>query len=1610
MEGNELELEIDEHTHVFDDARARQELHRQMSQLSPRRASVTDESFATTTLPFYQDISPSTALEHMFDWFQPVPAPASSNGAGTTPAPPPPASDTIGLDEFNRLRKSLGKPVVSERDWKRALEELADRREDGRVAKKNFKALFGPEPFFGSESVQGIVREVMKCEETLHFAQMLANRFGVDAAGDEAATVTLATVAPSAPQKLIGLEQLQNVQRACCTDIPVFGDSEWAELMKKLQLAETTKFLNWMQFTEVFTLSLKQSTDLFSIVTKSKRVFSLHTDPASVVYAVLANDNVLATIKDPEEDNISRMAFTNLLRVQHEKVDDEVWLDLLQNMKTTYNYREQKMARRNSSAEGDGSDAMHGHEQPLVIVRNTENQVLSYDIVFSELGDIGLTLQSDFYGHCLTVATKDGPAALHSIIEKDDIVAAVNDVSLINDLPAQNKGEEEARLARGKALLDENKIRKVTFYRQESYFRFDPSAKSITLFLKTITQVPPDGMLVVKCPHGWKPANESANELQLRFEIPQLPDFENATATWDAASDSIRVAFDGETGIAENSTLVFDVLGMDCGGDIVFGPCELSEGDLQVFEEASERVCFVSLYTNWRYRESSMRGNPIWDRSEEESEYFDTSLRPLGKDFHAGDSGITIGNDFFGQCPVVTSVKKLSAASELDVRPQDILSSIISIGTEGEGTSLNQLTCIKPFALSKSEAEKHLKEVRKQLAACHKSGRPYQLQFLRLNSFFFHDEGRTIFTFNALTTLQKGTSIIVKMPSAKWFVSGAMTARVLDPAGVKVLETFWDSQLHSVRMTLDECMIAESTPVTVEVLGITFTAKRGGKLVAGGAKLAGPGEVVGLKHGSALKPPELAFELHEHWHSFLVGHQGIEVTKVADTLKRFKTSPALLWEVLEYTSHLFEMMKVSNSETLNLKDLNRLIGIVCGDQHVMNTSDWNNLCRNLGAKPFAGLSRRQFACCWNDIVGLSNHQAKDVYMHLDTAKKLFDEIIAVFQNRNDQDLITHETIQRLAKVARISETMKAQANAQLEEQNRDGWDCDFFSQIICGGNTVVQFEDNGSTLWVEISYAKKLFAQFSVKDVMKKKNLSELLAAAKILKPKLTNDLWSEVCDSVGLDDNGGLRVADFIEVYAGDLLGSRHALAGYYRIETFKLLPERRVKETEVSKEAVMSVAPEKVNVKDVAAKALEETASAEELFQELRAQKLEFSKLDKIEEKTVTDFAFKSEFVAKRLSRERGFLHIQVRSITELADRMIQKSSSFNKDNSQAEELYVMFEVTDAAGLQFKVPPSKPKTLCDRVTAQLFGDHDKEAVYQVGPDEKWHGRTQKVMRVLHDLDVELAAAKPQTPEYDEILRKIKKGEESIRPAGMLGNVPFDGRVFSSLILRDPSPDALIRFPDDEFRVFVDYPDLERKPKFVTCKLFKRTGSAKSRLQLNLGFEQEALRKAEMTNAILKDLVEQQERHLRLIVAEEHASGKNAAGDNRIWTAVSKLKQKRQDLVEFEMEADRLKESVKKIQADLDEVIKEEKALAAANPDMVTKAIVDDKTAVDAAAPAPLVQRAMKQRKPHVRSVVANYPTPSKSVSSAKRFSSCASCFECCTTMSSRRRTSRRL
>lgn len=1478
----DLDLELDADERIFIDEGERKELHNQMAQLSPRRRSTEGANTSTTTLPFYEDISPSEAIERLFKWFH-----VTTDDERERMELDAEVQEAISFDEFNRLRRCLGKDVVTEREWERALEELGAAEGDVRVKRKDFKALFGPPPYFGSQSVQGIVQSVMKAEEYIHFAQMLLDRFGKlkDGAADDGREPIY--------RKVVGFAQLQELQRACCAE-SVIESAAWIDVCQRLQVPEPYEGLDWMQFTEAFSIAMDKSI--------GKRIFSPHADPAAVVYAVLANENVMASIKDPDEDRVTGQALTNLLRNQRKQVDDEGWLHLLQNVQTSYNADHIKQSEEANMANDSG------REKPYVVVRNTKNQVLSYEIVF-EGGDTGLELQSDFYGHCLTVASISGQAKRHPIIQKHDIVAAVNDVNLTQESMAASKDQEKEWLDKGTALLAQNGSRKVTFHRQESYFQYSVSTitddieerteKTLHIFMKTIDEIPHDAKLTIQVPNmaSWNSAwSQSPDDLEIEFEAPQDPDLEYTAISWNADTQSIEIKLQGHTAIASNSLVVMKISGMDCGETMMVGPCELTQSD--------NSKSFISLYNDWKYRESTLRKNPIRDRTRRTGEILDSSVQPLGKCFHSGDSGLTLGSDFFGQCPVVNNVKSLSQGSQLDVRVQDILSSIISIGDKS-GVMLNQFNCIKPFALGKRDSDAHIKAVQERLAVCHKSGRPYYLQFLRLSSDFYHDNGQTIFTFHARTSLSGNSSLVMKMPNHNWNATGPVASNVIEPANVLVRETFWDSQHHSLHLVLDNGNIPEMSQIVVEIEGLS----------APSVKCAGPSVVVGIHHGDSVSAPEMEFVWYDNWHSFMEFHQQIDASTITETLKRFKTSPAMLWDVLEYTSLLFDMSKTADSEHMTISNLNELIETVCGAGKKMNPSDWDTLCYNLGANPVVGLTRRQFACCWYDVVGLNAFSAKDIYIRLHTAERLFKEIVTIFQEEDEGDQITIETIEKLAKIAGFSDDAKAKAIAVLRKERKQGWDCTAFSQIVCGGNPTISFEDNASRLWVKIYYAKKLYDDFSLKKRMRKKNLDELLSAARVSEPKLTNKLWVEVCDSVEADDIQGLSLSDFIEVYAGDLLGSRHSLADYYRIETFKLLPERRAKESEVSKEAVLNVAPEKVNVKDVAAKALDETASAEELFQDLLSQGLEFSKLEKIEEKVVDTFQFETNLVAKNHSRAKGFLHMEVRSITELADRLIQKNSTFNKDGTEAEELYIMFEVTDSKGLVPRVPPLPKNNKCSTLKNKLFGETEDPRDYIVTKEELWdNGKTQALMKQIDDFEKELKNYKIQTPEHQETTAKIRELEKQLIPSQA-----FDGRIFSNLILRDPSPDAIFRFPDDKFRLYVNYPENDpSKSLYVVCKLFKRIGSNESRLQLERKFAQVALDKAEMTYKILQNLVEQQDQHLRHIIAEEHSKGRESVNDNRVWTTLSKLKQKRRDLAEFSSEVRGLKANVDRIEDEL--------------------------------------------------------------------------------------------
>lgn len=1541
------EQEVNPHANIFTIDVVQRELQEQMSQLSPRRtassAQDSSERHATTTLPFYNDISPSEALKNLFDWFSsdaPVAAPQESQDAGD--AATATAEPKVTLEGFNKLRKCLGKPVVTEREWERGLETLGEAVvAEKRVPRQHFKALFGPPPFFGNANVERIVRDVMDAEERIHFAKILVSRFGAE----RAQLSSLASRSLTDSDKVLGLEHVQELQRAACTDA-VFDRDDWSELCRLLQLGDpASAYLTWMEFAAAFHVSVR-----------SKKMCAPHADPAATVYAVLANEHVLDTIKDPGDDQVSQKAFTNLLRVKKEKVDDEVWLDLLRNMQTTYSYRDTKrMGRKNSFADTDARDDDarngHGHDQPLFIVRNTRNQVLSYEIVFDEHGDIGLDLQSDFLGQCVTVARKSGQAERHSIIQTHDIVAEVNGTRLIKDSTVATREEELARVADAKRLLNANTVRKVTFYRQESYYQYSVEDKALFLYLKTFEIVPPDGRFYIQVPPNasWKPesfsTDDGSSSLVVTFESPKHEDFEHAIVTWNDATQTIEIVLDGDIAIAEQSTVEIKVTGIDCGNSVVLGPCELASETIQVAPDESAPACLVSMFLNWNNRESTLEHLVVRRASDG---YVDTSLKPKRKSFPPGPSGLSVQSDFFGQCVVVTEAQ--FEAEKQGVLPHDILSSITSFTSDGK--TANQLYCIKPFAQSKENAEAHISRVQDELEKCRSSRRPYDLEFLRLNSYFFHDAGRTIFTFHALTTLRDGSSLAIKMPSARWRLNGLLTARVLDPSGVKVSEVLWDSQNHSVHLTLESCSIPETDAIVVEILGVSPPPKakslKSKLLKSDETRCAGPSEVVGFFAGDASNAPQLEFVLHEHWHSFIVGHQGIEASKVNETLKtKFKTSPAMLWEVLEYTSRLFEKCKARDAETLLFADMNKLINVVCGEKKVMDQAKWNALCRTLGAKPLVGLSRRQFACCWSEVTGLSSHSAKEVYVRIHTAERLFREVIHTFQHDDVvDDIITLETIKKLAGVGGFD---AKKATKILTDEDRKGWDCDLFCQIVCGGNRSFKFEDNASSLWIKIFYAKKLFKDFSDYEKLRKKrgasddddallaaarmykaDFADLLAALKVTKPKLSEKTWTTICDSVELDETSGFSFGHFLEVYSRKPLGPRHPLADYYRIETFKMLPELSTAPSDVSKEAVLSVAPERVDVLDVALKALDETASADEVFQELLSEKLEFSKLEKIEVREDKEFVFTAALAAKHRSRVKGFLHLQVMSISELVDKAIDTSREFNRDD-KPEELYAMFEITDAAGVKARMPVKKKHHGLRKARTVLFGGKAIGNKYDVKPDELWdNGVTQRRMRKMHDVEKQLAALEASGAAfglaYDETYAKMAKLMKRLTPSpdASAGPDAFSGRVFSSVLLRDPSPDAIVRFPDDQFRVYVDT-SAGTSRKLLVCKLFKRIGSEKSRLELELGYATEAHAKADATFTILKDLVEQQEHHLRHLVAYRLKKDKDAVDENAVWADLSKLRQKRQELVEFEAEVTKRKALRDDLQIKLDAVLAKE-------------------------------------------------------------------------------------
>ncbi|DBA02386.1 TPA: hypothetical protein N0F65_007205 [Lagenidium giganteum] len=1525
-----MDLEFDENDTIFQTDVDREQLRRHaaggmsprrdstatIAQVSPRRGSASPlgsprrGALETTTLPFYQNISPTEALEKLFDTFH-TQATVDENMNQQE-------EEAITLAEFNQLRRCVGRPEVSPNDWKRALEELG-RSEGDAVPRSDFKALFGPPPYFGSPTATGIVREILRAEEHIHFAQMLFQQFST--------TFADSTVGADA-NDAVQLPQLQELQRKCGAN-RIFTDVEWADLCSRLN-ASTNVGLTWMKFCEAFYLIIKKLP-----------VFAPYKDPPETVYAVLAGASLLATFQDPEEDSISRKAFSNLLRVKRDQkggakdnahVDDEAWIKLLQSTQDSYSFRKGKRLRRNSSTahmvdkDIEFDKSSHGHDQPMIVVHNTNNQVMSYEIVYDEHGSVGLTLQSDFRGQCVVVADiSEKMRERYPIIKKFDIVAAVNGESLIaSQAPAKER--EQDQLNKANQLLAVNDVRKITFLRQESYYSYKNDEKYVELVLNTYERIDPMTQFLVSKPNGgtWK----LSGSLRMEFVSPDPEKFADSTAEWNSQTESILITIISGYAIEKNSEVVIRLFGVDCGDKVFVGPCDLSEGVAVQGDESEPPtpVWQVTLYTGWAHREGAIGAKRL---QRVQGNYSDKSLDPHTVTFAPDDPGFTLSSDFFGQCVVVDEIDERKQAKDLDVQKHDILASITVIGERGANT-VSEINCIKPFELDKKEAKKHLKKVKEQLTKCYKpaTGNSYILNFLRLNSYFFYEKCKTSFTFRAPKSLSPNASLVIKFPSAQWRLTGTLVAKVSQPLGLKVKDVYWDSQHQSVHAVLAGITVLVDQPVTIEIDGI----------VAEKDRCAGPGEIVGVQGDSAFE--ELEFELHEHWHSFLVGHQGIDPSKVMDTLKTFKTSPELLWRVLEYTSKLFDMFKEKDSDHMSLADLNRMIHIITPNGVDKTTEEWTKLCRDLGAKPLVGLTRQQFACCWYDVVDSSLYSAEEIYKSVHTAERLFEDIKEVFQG-GDGDVIFIDTIERLPKILTLPSAMLKKCISELTARKLDGWDFDTFRKILCGAHPMAKLQDKAADIWVQFYYMRVLFNEYSANGRMKKRNMQELFAAAKLTDPKFTNELWSEVCDAAEIDETNGLDLANFMCVYTSGQLGSRHALADWYRIETFKVLPTKKAKEKNADKEAALNTAPDKVDIKEATAKILEETTTAEDLFKDLLKQEMEFSKLVKVEDTVDTDFVFRTKLRARQLSRSKGFLHVNIRRVLGLSDRLIHGADGFNDNQTVPEELYAMFFVTDHEGLKLNLPPAEKRNPCLKVVDTLFGEKNISKAYEVYGEDLWDdGSSQELMEKMHTHEVTMQKYKQGTEKHKKAKADLKELEKLLI-SGNFGKYPSalsGGRIFSSIIVREESADAVYSLPKDKFRLYIDMPELPTKEKndkkeeksdeqkdeplqkrFLVCRLFKRLATAKSKRYVEWQEVDTRIKKLNETHKILKELLDKQQLYWRHVIAQAHKN--HLEIDDETVQALAKLKQKKRDVDEIyhelQMQKRKAAESQLKIEED---------------------------------------------------------------------------------------------
>ncbi|OQR83153.1 hypothetical protein ACHHYP_15043 [Achlya hypogyna] len=1448
------------------DTEVRQRLWDAASQLSPRRAH-DEDAVATTTLPFYEHVPPETALKRLYHWFHPTTTGDDKDG--------------ISREEFNKMRLATGRSTVSAEQWTAALRALG---KENVVPEALFKELFGPPPFFGPVSKTHdlpiqllMVQEIARMEEFVHFVHILYTKFATNGV-----VMTLADVHKM--QRLAGMPKK--------TDLAV-----WEALCKTVGAASSA--MHWMQFAQAWHANLGTKRE-------TQNIFHPHKLPSDLVQALIATERVASHFG--HEDVVSRKTLSSLLGVGKKKkvMTDKEWCDLLENMQTE-EYPVHASTEHPQRRIKDVSVPLKPHDTII----HTANNLMMYEIAFDEPGSIGVGVQSDFLGQCLTIKSIGGQAAKHTLIQESDIIACINGTMTIFD-PATSAGEEESRCSRIQAALDVHgsENQRVVFVRQEVYHRL--AEDNLSVVLQTYASLPKDGSFNIFLPPGVRSRN---NRPKITFEGSLQSDL-MPTASYVPDTNVITVTFTGSKGLKSHSYIKLTL-------DEVEGPVLAGPGDITHVDGSTE----VRLYSDWTHWKRLVT-DAFATKPQGPKRFKDPSLTPRTLSVERGDHGLTFATDFYGQCAVVASVSPVKNITT--VEPQDVLSCVCFTNADGV---LERQSMIKPFALTPAEASRHFKWITSVLKTRVESQTPYTLQFLRLHSFYVQKELRTTFTFDALAPLSSGSVLTIEMPNTDWRAPDfdAIQAVFQKPDGLRVARMRWNAAAHVFEITLGDADIPSGTQLVLDLVGVKGLASRS----------AGPAEVTDVA------PNALKFELHEHWHSFLGGWSGIATDQLVDVLTKLETTPQDLWTVLEYSHLLFEMFCNKTTGRMTRTEVNALRAAVYGKDADLSLDDWNTACRGMGAAPREGLDVKQFACALLSLLRgrVEAADLKRIYVYLHSVEKLFLSALDLFEPPSVFEL--HEDSMRALHKAAFGHVSWGKFLDKCRVHSPSGWSYDDFVRGFCMAHKKDGIDPVAG--WVKLHYASLLFDQFARLNEMQRDHWRELLKARRS-DVVLDEDSWEALCAVVVGDhitSANGLTKGGFVQAYHSKVLGARDAVVDWNFIQAYSVEPTAHHHRSEVL-EAEMAIAPEKLSVNDIAAKALENLASTDDLAAEAIKEKVDFERTDVVEERQgkLLEKGLQTTFASSFATRDRGFLHVRVKCVSEMRS---DDDDEDDDDEGALEQFYVvMYTITAAEWRDEFRPPTQ--SWSKRVRDNLAGSikewgltlirGKREVPYVVKDHEHWdEGKFQKIAATYAAMEAQFL----QQPEVDDALRSeiqatcaylnpyascltrpAAPAEPQPKPSGTRSQDEVSPaatvdlkarRAVSRLVNKDSSTAGVIRFPDDRFRLFLDQAPPEGAPPqtHVVIKLLKRTmrGDFDQKAFKRLVTRTNELHRAERSERVISALVAKQKLH---VTHQIHAA--HGIVNSEIQLELSKLKRKEKDLAALQADIERLRGDVHTLEA----------------------------------------------------------------------------------------------